>query len=202
MSVVTRGRVVRGESGAQTRTAAMPRRRGPRVCREELEARACAAEIVREAERAAAGVAERAARDAREAETAKLAAQFLALRAAEEARAERDLDRAIELAVVLAERIVGSAVERDPALLVPLARQALAEARGARKRRIEAHPADAAALAAQLGDLGGDIVIEPNEELSRGSLVVHTDLGKLDARLTPQLQRLAVALREALGGPR
>jgi flagellar biosynthesis/type III secretory pathway protein FliH len=34
--------------------------------------------------------------------------------------------------------------------------------------------------------------------LSRGSLRIHTNLGNLDAQLTPQLERLAKALRDAL----
>jgi flagellar biosynthesis/type III secretory pathway protein FliH len=37
-----------------------------------------------------------------------------------------------------------------------------------------------------------------NAELARGSLCVHTDLGTLDAKLTPRLERLAAALRDAL----
>jgi flagellar biosynthesis/type III secretory pathway protein FliH len=201
MSGLPRGRIVRAEASHDAPTVALPVRRGPRVAREELEARERARRIVADAERAAAGVAEQAARDAREQEVARLTAQFLALRAADDARAERDLDRAIELAVVLAERIVGRAIALDPSLVASLAKQALAEARGARRRRVEAHPDDCAALAAHAGDVGLDVVIEPNEELARGSLVVHTDLGKLDARLNPQLRRLASALREALGRP-
>jgi flagellar biosynthesis/type III secretory pathway protein FliH len=202
MSVVGRARVVRGVSDSTpTRIPTAPQPRAGRVLREEMEARERAAKIIADAEKAAAGVAAKAALEAREAEVAKLAADFLLLRKEDEARAERDLDRAVELALVLAERLVGAALDRDPALVVPLARQALAEARGARRRRIEAHPDDAAALSRELQDLGPDIVIESNEELSRGSLVVHTDLGKLDARLPVQLQRLAAALRQALGRP-
>jgi flagellar biosynthesis/type III secretory pathway protein FliH len=196
-----RGRIVRAsaQTDTATRPAAAALRRSARVCREELEAREKARAIVAAAAAEAQGVAERAANDARAAEVAKLSAQFLILRSRENARLEHDLDRVIELAVMLAERLVGTAIDRDPALLVPMARQALAEARGARKRRIQAHPSDAATLAALLGDVERDVVIEPSDELSRGSLVVHTDLGSLDARLTPQLERLAVAVREALG---
>lgn len=199
MSIVGRARIVRGEGAPTTRRIAIPQKRGGRVLREELEARERAGELVAQAKREAAGVAAKAAEEARQAEIAKLAAQFLALRKEDESRAERDLDRAVELAVVLAERLVGAAIQRDPALLVPLAKQALAEARGARKRRIEAHPTDAAELAKNLENLGPDLVIEENAQLARGALVVHTDLGTLDARLTPQLQRLATALREVLG---
>ena len=67
--------------------------------------------------------------------------------------------------------------------------------------RIEACPDDVAALGELLASLGeGVATIEPSAELSRGSLVVHTELGRVDARLTPQLSRLAEALREVLRG--
>ena len=149
-----------------------------------------------EAQRAAAD----AAREAAEAEQAKLAAMHLALRAAEDQRAERDLDRAISLATVLAERLIGVAVAHDPAVVAHLARQALAEARGARRVRIEAHPLDAEALRRHVSSLAQGTVVDitENADLGRGSLCVHTDLGTLDAKLTPRLERLADALRDAL----
>ena len=44
----------------------------------------------------------------------------------------------------------------------------------------------------------GAIDIRVDPLLSRGSLRIHTNLGSLDAQLTPQLERLAKALRDAL----
>jgi flagellar biosynthesis/type III secretory pathway protein FliH len=41
------------------------------------------------------------------------------------------------------------------------------------------------------------VSIEARDELARGDLVLRTDLGTLDARLKPQLQRLADALSRA-----
>jgi flagellar biosynthesis/type III secretory pathway protein FliH len=211
MTIAARGRIVRApESG--TGVPATPRidigHTGRRIAREELDARARAKAIVQDAEARAKEVlvdaVERATMDARAAEQAKVAAQYLVLRAADEQRAERDLDRAVELAALLAERMLGAALEQDPSLVAMLARQALAEARGARRARIEAHPGDAGILASSFASLGlpaGGVEIVPNEALSRGSLVLHTDLGTLDARLTPQLERLASALRDALRSP-
>jgi flagellar biosynthesis/type III secretory pathway protein FliH len=40
--------------------------------------------------------------------------------------------------------------------------------------------------------------VNADATLTRGSLVVHTDLGTIDAQLRPQLDRLAKALREAM----
>jgi flagellar biosynthesis/type III secretory pathway protein FliH len=184
---------------------------GRRVPRESVDARAEASRIVDAARReadaivaaaheGASRVAEDAARDAREAETARLAAGFVALRRAEDARAERDLERALDLATLLAERLVGEGLRLEPARISELAASALAEARGARRVRVDACPDDVDALREALTALGPAQIadIHADAELPRGSLVVHTDLGVIDARLRPQLARLAAALREAL----
>ena len=175
-----------------------------------VEARGEAERIVREARRAAeamiaeaqASVASRieaAVREARDAEVARITAEHLALRVGEEQRAERDLDRTLEIAAILAERVVGEAIALEPARIGLLATSALHETRGARRMRIEASPEDVPALETILADLGqGIAAVEPASELARGSLVVHTELGRIDARLGPQLTRLAEALREAL----
>jgi flagellar assembly protein FliH len=219
VSVLTSGRVVyraAGESKGAPAPAVMMdlvseggRRR---IARAEVEAHVEAERIVLDAkERAdallarardeALGVADRAATEARAAEHAKVAALYLALRTEQERRAELDLDRAVALAVVLAERLLGEALEQRPEHIAALARQALAEAGGARRAVIEAHPLDEGALKSHLVNLGmgeGSVEVRVSPELSRGSLLVHTNLGTLDAKLSPQLERLAAAVREAL----
>jgi flagellar assembly protein FliH/type III secretion protein L len=194
-----RARIIKG-AAAQTRpeAAAAAAERARIVPRAVLEARAEAERILAEARTSATAIAADAARDARDAEIARLAASFLALRREDERRAERDLDRAVELAVLLAERLVGEAIAHEPARIAHLAASALAEARGARRVKIDACPDDTAALATLLRELGFDAEIGADASLARGSLVVHTDLGRIDGRLEPQLRRLAVALREAL----
>jgi flagellar assembly protein FliH/type III secretion protein L len=169
------------------------------------EARAHAEAILAEAKGSVAAVVEAAARDAREEAIARVTAEHLAERLSEEERVERHLDRTIDLAVLLAERLVGEALAVDPARITALARGALVEARGARRLRIEACPDDLPALEAMLASLGASVAtVEASADLARGSLVVHTELGRVDARLAPQLARLAPALREALreGSPR
>jgi len=164
-------------------------------------ARAEADAIVAQANANASATAEKVAREARETELARLAAEVIVVRAGAERRAERELDRTIELAVLLAERLVGEAIAVEPARVTALAAGALQETRGARQLRIEACPGDVPALTELLASLGeGIATVEPSAELSRGSLVVHTELGRVDARLTPQLSRLAEALREVLRG--
>jgi flagellar biosynthesis/type III secretory pathway protein FliH len=183
-----------------------------RIAKEAVDASALAKRLVDDAGREAGAILDRAkteaaraaadtVREARESEVARLAAMFLALRVEDERRAERDLDRAVGLARVLAERLLGEALESDPARVVALARQAMLEARGAKRAVIEASPLDAETLRSHVVDIGlaeGALEIKIDPSLSRGSLRVHTNLGSLDAQLTPQLERLAKALRDAL----
>ncbi len=129
---------------------------------------------------------------------ASIAAAYLLLREREDRILDTNLDRTTELAVALAERLIGGALEIAPEKIADMAKAALSETKGARKTRIEANPIDVRALREHTVSLGESIVIEPNAELARGSLVLHTDLGTLDARLTPQLERLARALKDAL----
>lgn len=173
-----------------------------RIPREVAEAHAEASKILAEARERAASVvkdaAEAAAIEAREREVARLAAGFLELRDADARRAERDTERLVELAVLLAERLLGEMLRIDPARIAELAAGVLHEARGARRVRIDASPDDTAALGEALGALGRSAEVHADPSLGRGSLVVHTELGRVDARLEPQLARLAAALREAL----
>jgi flagellar assembly protein FliH/type III secretion protein L len=218
VSGLLRARVVRradvgaapGSSTASTATgvtrpypASPPRAR--RVSRAELVAGERAAAIVAAAEARAREVHEEAVRrgeeEGRAAGEARLAAAWLTLRAAEERNGDRALDRSVELASLLAERLLGEALAIDPTRIGQLAREALAEARGARRVVFEANAADAEALMAELARLGFSteaVEIQTSKELSRGSLRIHTDLGTVDANLTLRIERLARALRDAL----
>ncbi len=211
---IVRGRVLRADVAkvASPERVVSPARRA-RVLREEVDAKAAAVRIVaeaqaraetivREARQKAADAIATATRQAEEHEQAKLAAAYLILRAREEARADVDLDRAVGLAVVLAERLIGATLTLEPGQVAGLAKEALAEARGTRRTRIEAHPLDAEALSLQIGRISppeNTVTVVPNAELARGSFLFHTDLGILDAKLAPRLERLAAALKGALG---
>ncbi|HEX7602160.1 MAG TPA: FliH/SctL family protein [Polyangiaceae bacterium] len=207
---LTRGRIVRAEGALPARVPPIAEKIARRVAKEELDARARAAKVLEQAHteasrviadatNAAASAVAAAAAEAAEHEQAKLAASFLALRAREEARATAELDHAVELARVLAERILGATLTLDPSSIVSMARQALTEAQGARTVRIDAHPEDATVLRAQLSAFAPlHATVTDDASLARGSLRLHTDLGTLDARLPAQLERLAAALRDAL----
>jgi flagellar biosynthesis/type III secretory pathway protein FliH len=210
-----RARVVRAEEATRAVPLLSP---GPsdaqrrRIAREELEARLTSERLVEEARARAEAIVARAreeavaaglhaAREAREAAHAELAARWLALRTAESRSLERDEERVVAVAVALAERLLGVALELEPARVADLARTVLAEARGARRAVIDAHPLDADALRRHLTTAGlgvETLEVRQDEALARGALRLHTDVGIIDAQLSPRLERLAAALRDAL----
>jgi flagellar biosynthesis/type III secretory pathway protein FliH len=164
-------------------------------------ARTQASELLAAAERRAADLRLMAEAEARAEASAKLAAHALALATHEAKADERALDRSISLARLLAERLLGTSLALSPEQVVALARQALAEARGARRLAIVAHPEDAKLLTQSIASLGvaiDTVRILPDAARARGSLRVETDIGVLDADLAPQLDRLALRLRETL----
>jgi flagellar biosynthesis/type III secretory pathway protein FliH len=164
------------------------------------QASARAREILEKAERQAAEVKLRAETEARAEAVAKLASHALSLASHEAKADERALDRSIALARLLAERLLGAQLAVAPEQIALLAKQALSEARGARRVSIVAHPDDAKLLEGTLPTLGiADVVkVVASDARKRGSLRIETDIGVLDADLAPQLDRLALRLRETL----
>jgi len=62
----------------------------------------------------------------------------------------------VDLAKLLAERLLGESLRVAPEQVVSLAKQALGEARGARRIQLVAHPDDARILEQSLPELGLD----------------------------------------------
>lgn len=165
------------------------------------DAKTRARELLAAAERKAADLRLVAEAEARAEAAAKLAAHALALATHEAKADERALDRTIALARLLAERLLGASLAAAPEQVVALARQALSEARGARRLNLVAHPEDAKLLSDSLPSLGvavETVRITADHARARGSLRIETDVGVLDADLAPQLDRLALRLRETL----
>jgi flagellar biosynthesis/type III secretory pathway protein FliH len=164
-----------------------------------------AAHIVADAERAAAELRLRAEAEGRADAAAKVAARALALRHHEARSDERELNRSVDLARLLAERLLGESLRVAPEQVVALARQALGEARGARRITVVAHPEDAKILEHSLTALGldpGTAQVRADATRARGNLRIETEIGVLDAELAPQLERLSLKLRESLAHDR
>jgi flagellar biosynthesis/type III secretory pathway protein FliH len=192
-----RARVVRGEEAARGVPLLSP---GPgakqrrRIAHEEIEARLAAERIVQEAHVQADAILAHAKEEAAVATDA-------AVREAESRRVGHDTDRMLTVAVALAERLVGATLELDPTRIASLASLVLAEARGARRAVIHAHPLDAEVLRTHFTASSLDtqsVAVESDERLARGALRLHTDVGIIDAQLASRLDRLADALRDVL----
>ena len=186
--------------------------RGRRLSRAEVEAAERAALVMEAATRRASALLADAQQHANEVRAvaveegraqgfAETAALSIALRERETRSAELALDRVVELARLLAERLLGHALRVDPEEIAALASQALAEAGGARRVELYANPADLPLLrsATAAFDPDGRVhVVASDESLARGDLRLNTELGMIDARLGPELARLAERLRKAL----
>lgn len=212
-----RGRLVRGSVHASAVTA-VPISRAPTVpagrkisaavasAQEEAReivaaAEARASEIVATALREADEIRARAAEHGRAEGAAELAEAWIRLRAHEDERLQRELDQSLALARLMAERILGENLDLRPERILDIAKEALAQARWAKRIHIHAHPQDAAVLARETAALGleqAKVEVHADPSRARGSLRLETDLGTLDADLAPQLDRLVAALREGL----
>jgi flagellar assembly protein FliH len=110
---------------------------------------------------------------------------------------------AVELALAIAEKIVGAAVSARPETVLEVVGGALLRTATRHRLVIEVNPEDlelvsesAEGLAARLGGVQRlDVVAERRVE--RGGCIVRTEEGEIDARIGSQLERLAELLSEA-----
>jgi flagellar biosynthesis/type III secretory pathway protein FliH len=213
--ILAKGRLVRGAASLGAKSVAPSRAAHPygrivqraaaEAAREAAErlvgAEQAARALIDQAERTAHRLRDEARQEGRQEGAAELAAAWIKLRAEENTRDERDLDRTVELARAMAERIVGEAIALEPAKIAAMARQTLAAVKQARQIALSAHPEDAATLRAHLASLHLEqaaLEIHADGTRARGSLLLETDLGIIDADLTIQLDRLARSLRDGL----
>jgi len=184
-----RAKIVKSAGANEARDVAPPRAlpRAGRVLKAaaaeaslEAAARLAAARdeagaILASAQHQARAIAEQAREEGRKAGDAELVAAWVRLKAEQEARDERDLDRTVQLARVMAEHLIGEALALDPAKIRSIAKQALASARQSRRVALWAHPEDAKALGRDLAALGLEgtaIEIHADPSRPRGSLLL------------------------------
>jgi type III secretion protein L len=165
------------------------------------KARAEADALLARAEVEAAQVRARVLDDARKQALAELAAETLALENRKATLQDASLDRIADLALLVGERLIGETIEMNPARVRVLAEQALRATQGAEALRVEVHPQDANEVEAFLQALPAiRVQIAHNAELSRGSMLLHTQRGTVDARIHAQLDLLRGTLRSVLRG--
>ena len=195
-------------AGPQARAEAGRLARARRLASAEFEAHERAAERLQRAEQEAKRVLASAKRQAADLQLstlertkadalASVAALAIKLKLDEQRVVSEQLEQCLQFARVLAERLLGAELRLHPERVVQLAEQVLREARGARHLTIHAHPDDIPLLR-QLQPEGVTLDLRESSDLSRGDLLVDTEVGGLDARLTPRLDRLAEKLREVV----
>lgn len=100
----------------------------------------------------------------------------------------------LKISLKVAERIVGKALEMDPAVIIDIIHQALNPLKYQKEIRIRIHTQDLAVLKANklelLARLGEnkeiDVVDDPL--VPRGGCIIDTEIGTIDARLDTQLR--------------
>jgi len=222
------GRIIRGESYNSTTTTPKPPQttnctpeptptpQGRIVARERLDATVAAAEIVSAAKREAESTRLQAEEDAKqiranaeqqgyqegiEQGSTKLANAWLQLKSQQANTDSDSIDRSIAIARLLAERLIGKAIEIDPTIVVDLAKQAMTHLWRSNTITVQAHPNDIPPLQLHFDSLKlptQQIQITPDPSRSRGCIKFTTDFGELDASLGPQLDILAEVTRQEL----
>ncbi len=175
----------------------------------ELEAREIRARLQAEverrlaqAERETAEIRAAAERAGFEEGLARAVGERVKIALSEEQLDQRARARSIEVARLLAERLVGRSIELDESTVHDMANVVLSEVRGVRQIRFEVHPRDVDLLRQALQAAPPrpiPITVEANENLKRGDFQLRTDTGILRASLPGRLETLARALAESLG---
>jgi flagellar assembly protein FliH len=165
-----------------------------------------------EAERLRAAAREEGLRDGREEALAALTPALEALTQAAEGvrgeqfvRAERLEAHAVDLALFLAEKVIGGALAVQPELVVEAVRGALRGIVERERVTVLVHPEDLemvrAAMESMKVTLGGieHCEVQAERRVSRGGAIVRTADGDVDARMETKLQRAREVVEAALG---
>ena len=103
----------------------------------------------------------------------------------------------VELALEIAEKLVGKAVEEDPEIVASVLERAKQEIVDAKQIRIRLHPADFKILSEMRPDLiklgnepGRAIEVAPSETVARGGCRLETESGLVDATMPTQIEEM------------
>jgi flagellar biosynthesis/type III secretory pathway protein FliH len=127
------------------------------------------------------------------------------LRAQGERLAEQARSDALELAFLVARRILEHEISVDPGALLALIRTAIAKAGEANKVELHLNPKDLELVHAAREDdpaalSFAHVSLVADSSLGRGDCLVQTELGTVDGRLATRLQEMRDAVQTAVGG--
>ena len=121
------------------------------------------------------------------------------LRADLRRRAEKDV---VQLALLIARRILHREMAVDENALTALARIAFERLTRAESYSVTVHPRFAAAIKAELpGTFASRVRIEPDPDCAPGTLVIHSSEGIIDASIDAQLEEISRGLTDRLEHP-
>jgi flagellar assembly protein FliH len=134
---------------------------------------------------------------------ARLAKAVADLRHTGERLAEQATADALEMAILIARRIIEGELETNPAALTGLVRSALARLGESRKVQLRLHPTDAANVQAS-GDVGplaglsiARVEVRADASLSRGDCIVDGEQGTVDGRVSTRMDEVRRILTRA-----
>jgi flagellar assembly protein FliH len=127
-------------------------------------------------------------------------ADIIAMRPDLRRRAERD---AVHLSLLIAKRILHRELTVDEGALTAIARVAFDRLARSESYRITVHPHFAPAITSALpGHQVSRVHIEPDPGCAKGTLIIHSDEGTMDASIDTQLEEIQRGLTDRIGGTR
>jgi len=210
--MLRKARLVRAFEGSPAAAAGSRSHLARKLARSQLEAYEAAEQIrgraqqqaeqmLREARESADALRTAAHEEGLAQGLAEATARCVLLSKLESERDERALDRSVQVSRVLAERLLGAALQVDPSLVTQLATQVLSEVRGANRATLFVSPTDHPILTQQLDEQvqsAANVQLRVDDRLAPGDFRLSTDVGTLDASLGSRLQILCQKLRESL----
>lgn len=124
------------------------------------------------------------------------------LQAEKQELAQRAEQQTVELAFMLAQKIIGAELEFKPERVTEVARLALQQVLDCDQIELKVNPEDFGYLKAVQQDFASQLSgharleIRADKSLARGSCMIETERGLLDARIQTQLE----SLKESIGG--
>ncbi len=111
-------------------------------------------------------------------------------------------EAAAELALQIAEKVLGATLELRPELVLEVTRGALRRLSEPVAATLLVNPEDAErvreALAALSAEHGAELTVREERRVNRGGCLVRTEVGEVDARVSAQLERAAEIVRGEL----
>lgn len=205
------GKVIKsdgGDSASQDSKPALgPPRRGGVLNAEEYDAHQTAKQIVADAQKKAEEIKAEAlrfkeevfskARDEARADIQARSAEEIARAKIQAGQMIQDAEKDIlELAIKVAEKIIGSDLARDQDVLVQICANAIQNTRAQKALILRVHPEDGKVLREKrprLMELIGrtlDLAVRDDADLERGGCIIQTEYGTIDGQIRTQFEML------------